>query len=119
VQTLATRRHRLEASTRRLSVSADTSGSIGPPMTTSVSSTVVSSDTASVTIPRLFHHGPLISRKDQEPIGGTFELAIRRFERPGRTGEVEHLKPWGNVETDSGHGRIIGKFDLSVIYRPL
>jgi len=65
------------------------------------------------------HHGPLISRKDQEPIGGTFELAIRGFECPGRTGEVEHLKPWGNVETDSGHGRIIGKFDLSVIYRPL
>jgi hypothetical protein len=56
------------------------------------------------------HHGPLISRKDQEPIGGAFELAIRGFECPGRTGEVEHLKPWGNVETDSGHGRIIGKF---------
>jgi len=44
-----------------------------------------------------------------DPIGGTSELEICRFERAGRTGEVEHLKPWGNVEADRMHGRIIGK----------
>src|SRR5213075_2541291 len=30
-------------------------------------------------------HGTLISRKDMEPIGGTFEVVICRFEGAGRT----------------------------------
>ena len=60
-------------------------------------------------------YGTLVSRKDMDPIGGTSELEICRFERAGRTGEVEHLKPWGNVEADCMHGRIIGKFDLPAI----
>ena len=59
-------------------------------------------------------HGTLISRKDLEPIGGTFEVVICRFEGAGRTGEVEHLKACGNVKTDRLHGRIIGKYDLAV-----
>jgi hypothetical protein len=60
-------------------------------------------------------YGTLMSRKDMDPIGGTSELAICRFERAGRTCEVKHLKPRGNVKADRVHGRIIGKFDLSVI----
>ena len=60
-------------------------------------------------------HGALISREDMDPIGGTLELVICRLKRGSRTGEVEHLKPWGNVESDRLHGRIIGKYDLQVI----
>ena len=59
-------------------------------------------------------HGTLISRKDMEPIRGTFEVVICRFEGAGRTGEVEHLKAWGNVKADRPHGRMIGKYDLAV-----
>jgi hypothetical protein len=106
VQTLATRRQRLEASTIRLNVPAGKSGSIRPPMTTSVSSTASSSDAAAV------RDHPLVSRDDMDPIGGMADLAIGRLERGGRTGEVEHLEPWRNVEADRFHGRIIGKFDL-------
>ena len=53
-----------------------------------------------------------MSRKDVDPIGGTSDLQICRFERAGRTGKVEHLKAGGNVKADRAHGRIIGKFDL-------
>ena len=60
-------------------------------------------------------YGTLISCEDTDPIGGSFELVICRFKRTGRTGEVQHLKPWRNVEADRIHGRIIGKFDLPVI----
>jgi len=49
-----------------------------------------------------------------EPIGGAFEVVICRFEGAGRTGEVEHLKAWGNVEADCPHGRMIGKYGLAV-----
>ena len=59
-------------------------------------------------------HGTLISRKDMEPIGRTFEVVICRFEGAGRTGEVEHLKAWGNVKADRPHGRMIGNYDLAV-----
>ena len=45
-------------------------------------------------------YGTLFGRKDMDPIGGTSELAICRFKCAGWTGEVEHLKPRGNVEAD-------------------
>jgi hypothetical protein len=50
-----------------------------------------------------------------DPVGRASELAICRFKCTGWTGEVEHLKPWGNVKADRVHGRIIGKFDLPVM----
>jgi len=49
-----------------------------------------------------------------ESIGGTFEAVICRFEGAGRTGEVEHLKAWGNVKAHCPHGRMIGKYGLAV-----
>jgi hypothetical protein len=42
-------------------------------------------------------------------------LVICSFKDGSGTGEVEHLKSWGDVKADRVHGRIIGKFDLSVI----
>jgi hypothetical protein len=50
-----------------------------------------------------------------DPIGRTSKFAICRFERAGRTCEVKHLKARRNIKADGMHGRIIGKFDLSVI----
>jgi hypothetical protein len=57
-------------------------------------------------------HGSIIGREDTDPIGGSFELVICCFKRGCRTGEVQHLKPWGNAEADRLHGRIIGKYDI-------
>ena len=59
-------------------------------------------------------HGTPISRKDMEPIRGTFEAVICRFEGAGRTREVEYLKAWGNVKAHRPHGRIIGNYGLAV-----
>ena len=60
-------------------------------------------------------YGTRIGREDMDPIGRTSQLAICRFERAGRTCEVKHLKARRNIKADGMHGRIIGKFDLSVI----
>ena len=60
-------------------------------------------------------YGTRIGCEDLDPIGRTSQLTICRFERGSRTCEVKHLKPRGNVKADRVHGRIIGKFDLSVI----
>jgi hypothetical protein len=60
-------------------------------------------------------YGTRIGCEDLDPIGRTSQLTICRFERGSRTCEVKHLKPRGNVEADRVHGRIIGKFDLSVM----
>ena len=57
-------------------------------------------------------YGTRVGREDLDPISGTSELEICRFERGGRAREVEHLKLRGNVKADRAHGRIIGKFDL-------
>jgi len=44
-------------------------------------------------MPRLFVMAPSSGARILDPIGGTSELEICRFERAGGTGEVEHLKP--------------------------
>src|SRR6266478_5672128 len=59
-------------------------------------------------------YGARIGREDMDPIGRTSQLVICRFERAGRTREVEHLKARRNIKADGMHGRIIGKFDLPV-----
>jgi len=60
-------------------------------------------------------YGTRLGREYMDSIGRTSKLAIGRFKRAGRTCEVKHRKPWGNVKADRAHGRIIGKFDLSVM----
>jgi len=60
-------------------------------------------------------YGTRIGGEDKDSIGRTSKLAICRFERAGRTREVEHLKARRNIKADRMHGRIIGKFDLPVI----
>ena len=60
-------------------------------------------------------YGTRIGGEDMDSIGRTSKLAICRFERAGRTREVEHLKARRNIKADRMHGRIIGKFDLPVM----
>ena len=100
MQTLATRRHRLEASTIRLSVPAD-KRRIDPSADDDerIEHGIIERRSSS-SHAKAVRHGTLISRKDMDPIGGTFELVICRFKRAGRTGEVEHLEPWRNVKAD-------------------
>src|SRR6266480_7973012 len=54
-------------------------------------------------------YGTRIGCEDVDPIGRTSQFTICRFESGGRTCEVKHLKPRGNVKADRGHGRIVGK----------
>jgi hypothetical protein len=60
-------------------------------------------------------YGTRLGREYVDPIGRTSKLAICRLKRAGRTGEIKHRKPWGNVKADRAHGRMIGKFDLPVM----
>jgi hypothetical protein len=60
-------------------------------------------------------YGTRLGREYVDPIDRASKLAICCFERAGRTCEVKHRKPWGNVKADRVHGRIIGKFDLPVM----
>jgi hypothetical protein len=90
VQTLATRRHRFDAFTIRLSVPADKAGSIRPPTTTSVSSTALRRSGSGQA--KAVRHDTPLGREDMDPIGRTFELVICRFKRGCRTGEL-HAVP--------------------------
>src|SRR5207247_9210499 len=68
VQTLTTRRHRRDVSTIWLSVPADKSGSIRPPVTTSVSSTAAARDAAGITTPRATVTAPLSAHSTKSPL---------------------------------------------------
>jgi hypothetical protein len=59
-------------------------------------------------------NGAGVGCEDVDSVRGISELVICSFKDRSGTGEVEHLKSWGDVKADRLHGRIIGKFDLSV-----
>jgi len=59
-------------------------------------------------------NGAGVGCKDVDAIRRSSELVICSFKDGSGTGEVEQLKSCGDVKADRLHGRIVGKFDLSV-----